>query len=133
MTSAIYLIDSDWIADYLKGRQRAIEVLAIIGKEGLAVSLITVGELYEGVYYGANPQSSEAGLRNFLRNVDVLPLNRRIIQRFARLRGDLRAQGQVIAHADVFIAATALHHNRTVVTRNLRHYQRIPGRKLYQL
>ncbi len=37
----------------------------------------------------------------------------------------------LIPDADLFIAATALHHDLTLVTRNLKHFERVPGIRLY--
>jgi tRNA(fMet)-specific endonuclease VapC len=51
---------------------------------------------------------------------------------FARTRADLRRSGQLIADLDLLIAATALHHDLTLLTRNVRHFARIPGLRLYQ-
>ena len=126
-----YLVDSDWVADYLKGRTEASEFLRSLGTESLAISLITYGEIYEGIYYGANPKTHEAGFRRFLQWVDVLPLNRRIMQRFARIRGQLRRKGQLIGDPDLLIAATALQRKLTLITRNREHFERIPDLKLY--
>jgi predicted nucleic acid-binding protein len=61
-----------------------------------------------------------------------LALDRDIMTRFARIRGDLRRQGQSIGDLDLLIAATAIHHDLTLVTRNVRHYARIPDLKLHQ-
>ncbi len=47
-----YLVDSDWVADYLKGRSEALDFLRSLGADRLAISLITFGEIYEGIYYG---------------------------------------------------------------------------------
>lgn len=58
-----YLVDSDWVIDYLVGKQQAIVLLSTLAKEGIAVSLITLGEIYEGIYYGRDPQRSEEGFR----------------------------------------------------------------------
>jgi len=121
-----YLVDSDWVVDYLAGRQQAVSLLTSVWQDGIAISLITFGEIYEGIYYGRDPQRSEAVFRQFLRSVDVLPLNRSIMQRFARLRGDLRQRGQLIGDPDILIAATALYYNLTLLTRNRSHYQHIP-------
>ena len=54
------------------------------------------------------------------------------MQQFARIRGDLRRKGQIIGDFDILIAAITLRHNLTLVTRNLKDYQRIPQLKLYQ-
>jgi tRNA(fMet)-specific endonuclease VapC len=40
--------------------------------------------------------------------------------------GDLHRQGALLPDADLLIAATALEANRTLVTNNLFHFQRIP-------
>ncbi len=121
-----YLVDSDWVVDYLAGKQQAVSLLTSVWQDGIAISLITLGEIYEGIYYGRDPQRSEAVFRQFLRSVDVLSLNRSIMQRFARIRGDLRQRGQLIGDPDILIAATALYYNLTLLTRNKKHYQRIP-------
>ncbi len=124
-----YLVDSDWIVDYLAGRQHAIDLLSSLANEGMAISLITFGEIYEGIYYGRDPQRSEEGFRKFLRGVDVLPLNRTIMQRFARIRGELRRKGQLIGDPDILIAASAIHYDLILLTRNKKDYERIPTLK----
>ncbi len=48
----------------------------------------------------------------------------------ARIYHDLRSSGTLIEDADLLIAATALRHDATLVTRNIKHFQRIPGLKL---
>ncbi len=118
-----YLVDSDWVVDYLIGKQQAIDLFSSVSQDSIAISLITFGEIYEGIYYGRDPQRSEAVFRQFLRSVDVLPLNRSIMQQFARIRGDLRRKGQIIA-------ATAIYHDMTLLTRNRKHYGRIPALKV---
>jgi predicted nucleic acid-binding protein len=70
--------------------------------------------------------------QRFLRGVAVLPLTRTIMRRFARLRGQLRTQGLTVQDPDLLIAATALTHDLTLVTRNLRHFGRIPDLVVYQ-
>ena len=100
-------------------------------KEGIAVSLITYGEIYEGIYYGRDPQKSEEGFRKFLRGVTILPLNRSIMQRFGHIRGDLRRKGLLIGDPDILIAATAVYHDLTLLTRNKKDYERIPTLKAH--
>jgi predicted nucleic acid-binding protein len=69
-----YLIDTDWVADYLRGRTRATERLQALQPQGLGISIITFGEIYEGIYFGADPERNEQGFRQFLRSVDCSPL-----------------------------------------------------------
>jgi predicted nucleic acid-binding protein len=52
--------------------------------------------------------------------------------RFAEVRSFLRRRGQLIPDFDLLIAATALHHDLTLLTFNRRHFLRVPDLKLYQ-
>ena len=132
-----YLVDSDYVVDYLKGQDKANVLLDTLFPQGLAISIVTFAEVYEGIYYGHNPKHYTMIFRRFLAGVTVLGINRSVAKQFATMRGQLRAtpQGKALVQPkdiyDLFIAATALHHQLTLVTRNLRDYQRIPDLKLY--
>lgn len=99
-----YLIDSDRVADWLEGYRRATTLIRDLAPDGLAISIVTYGEIYEGIYFGRDPQRVEAIFREFLRGVRVLPISRRVARRFALVRGTLRTQGQIIPQPDIFIA-----------------------------
>jgi tRNA(fMet)-specific endonuclease VapC len=126
-----YLVDSDRVADWLRGRTDAVQLLSRLARDGLAISIITYGEIYDGIYHGPTAVRHEQGFHHFLRVARVLPLSRRIMRRFAHIRGDLRQRGQEIGDPDILIAATALQHDLAVVTRNRRHFERIPGLALH--
>jgi tRNA(fMet)-specific endonuclease VapC len=96
-----YLVDSDWVVDWLHGKPPAVELLTALAVSGLAISLITYGEIYEGIFFGRDPKQSERVFRQFLRSVDVLPLTKPIMRRFARIRGQLRQQGLLIPDPDL--------------------------------
>src|SRR5438874_2325343 len=98
-----HLIDSDVVADWLEGRPEAVQLLSSLAPSGLFISLITYGEIYEGIYYSRNPKESARIFLEFLRDVDVLPLGKEIMKEFARIRGQLRATGRVIGDFDVLI------------------------------
>lgn len=127
-----YLVDTDVVANWLKGRRDEVALFRGLGPEVLAISLITYGEIYDGIYYGRDPQANERIFQQFLRWVDVLPLNRTIMKQFARIRGLLRRSGQIIPDPDLLIAATALYHDLTLVTHNTRHFNRVPNLQLYK-
>ena len=127
-----YLVDTDWIIDVLHGQPTATQTLLALADQGLYVSLITYGELYQGAYYGRDPKTALRGLRAFLRGKRMLSLTRRIVERFAIVRGYLRQQGLTLGDPDILIAATAIEHDLTLLTRNTRHFTRIPGLAIYQ-
>ena len=127
----MYLIDSDWIIDALHGRSEVTQTLLTLASQGLAVSLISYGELYQGAYYANDPRAALRGLRQFLRGKRLLPLTKAIMERFGVVRGELQRRGQLIGDPDLLIAATALEHDVTLLTRNRKHFSRIPNLKLY--
>jgi tRNA(fMet)-specific endonuclease VapC len=127
-----YLIDTDWLIDALSGISSAVRTLDQLKADGLAVSIISVGEVYEGAYDAANPAERLAVYRSFLAPFPVLPLSDRIMERFAQERSVLRKQGNIIPDLDLLIAATALEHNLTLLSRNIQHFDRITDLTLYQ-
>jgi predicted nucleic acid-binding protein len=50
----------------LNGREEIVNKLRSLRKEGLAISVISLAELYEGVYYSTNPADTEKALNYFL-------------------------------------------------------------------
>jgi predicted nucleic acid-binding protein len=110
----------------LNGRRREVDLIDRLRQGGIAISLLTVGEIYEGIYSGVNPIEDEAIFRHFLVGVDILNLDFEIMQRVGRIRGSLRSQGLLIPDVDLLIAAIALEYRITLVSRNHRHFDRIP-------
>jgi len=66
-----YLIDTDWIVDVPHDTEHAVQTLLDLAPDGLAISLITYGDLYEGAHYARDPQQALGGLRAFLRGKEV--------------------------------------------------------------
>ncbi len=127
-----YLVDSDYVADYLGARLHAMQLLSFFAKDDLAISLITYGEIYEGIHFGRDLQKTTDVFQRFLRSVIILPPTQTIMQQFAHIRGELRRKGNIIGDFDIFIASTAIQHHLTLLTRNTRDYQRIPNLTIYK-
>jgi predicted nucleic acid-binding protein len=127
-----YLIDSDWIIEFLKGRTEAVRLINLLLPLQCAISIMTYGEVYQGIYYGRDRAQNEKAFRRFLRGVTVLGVSRVVARQYAIVRGDLQARGMLIAQPDILIAATAIHHGLELVTRNVRDFGRIPGLVLYR-
>ncbi len=127
-----YLLDSDEMIDYLKGRKKAVTTIEPLLAEGVAISVITFAEVYEGIYTGHQREHHEEVFFRFLKGVPVLAVTREIAQRCAIIRGALRAERLLIPRPDLLIAATALHHDLTLISRNVGHFDRVPGLRLYR-
>ena len=125
-----YLIDTDWVIDHLNHIERVTRRLEELAPEGLALSIISLAELYEGVYYSRDPEGDEHDLNDFLRGVTVLGIDEDICKTFGKERGRLRAAGMLIGDFDIMIAVTALHYNLTLLTNNRRHFERVTGLRI---
>ncbi|MBM3943294.1 MAG: type II toxin-antitoxin system VapC family toxin [SAR202 cluster bacterium] len=124
-----YLIDSDWLIDYLAGGTESLQLLESVADEGIAISILTYMEVYQGILRSPRPEEVEAQLRGFLGSVPIIPISLEVAQRCARAREILRVQGKRVNQRaiDLLIAATALEHGLILVTRNNRDYADIPG------
>jgi tRNA(fMet)-specific endonuclease VapC len=92
-----YLVDTDWIIDHLNKRAEVTEKLKELRPAGIALSIISLAELYEGVYYSRDPVRSERILNSFLKQFPILPLDEEICKTFGKERGELRQEGKVVS------------------------------------
>lgn len=125
-----YLLDTNVLSEVLKKRPepRVLERLNVTPPRSLVTSVVCVTELR----YGAkrHPQGTRLWdriAREVLARITILPLDEAGAIRAGDLLAVLESSGTPIGIEDVLIGATALQQNLTVVTRNTRHYRRIPG------
>lgn len=126
------LCDTDWLIDVFNGRDDAIRYIAPMIGNGLAVSVISVGEMYDGILHGRkDPIIEERRFLAFLSDLIVLRLDVEDVRIYAALRERLGRIGRPIGDNDLYIAATALRHGLTLVTRNRRHFDRIDRLRIH--
>ena len=120
-----YLVDTDWMIDHLHGIQRVVSRLDELAGEGLGLSVISLAEVYQGVFYSNDPQGEERALAAFLRGIPIIGVDDEVCRIFARERGRLKSAGNAISDFDLLIGSTALRHNLTLLTNNRRHFERL--------
>ena len=97
------------------------------------ISSITVSELLVGVYYAdsdARKTRRSAFVESVLDVVPVLNFNAKEARVHGGLFATLARQGQMIGAHDLIIAATAIVHNCTLLTENIKEFERVPGLKV---
>ena len=127
-----YLLDTSWIIEVLAGREETARQHRNLNLAKVAISYISMGEIYEVAFNYANPHAHLSSFRQFLAPFTMLTLNEPIMEKFAEVRAHLRRRGQLISDFDILLGATALHYHLTVLTYNKRHFARIPDIKIYQ-
>jgi len=94
-------------------------------KKGIAISSITVAELYFGVYNSTNTIKNSENLSKFLIGVEILEYDNVAAIEYGRLRAILWKKGMPIGPLDMLIAAHAKSRNLVIVTNNVREFKRI--------
>jgi tRNA(fMet)-specific endonuclease VapC len=126
-----YLLDTSWVIQVLAGRNETATHHRNLNFARVAISYLTVGEIYDVAFNYANPQAHLASFRQFLAPFTILNLNGPIMEQFAEVRAYLRRRGELISDIDILLGATALHYDLTLLTYNTRHFKRIPHLKMY--
>ncbi len=98
-------------------------------KDEVVISVITVSELLDGVHRaeGAVRARRLAFVEHLLAALPAIPIGEPIARMHAALWAELTARGQMIGAHDLWIAATALAHDMSLVTGNAREFERVPG------
>jgi len=123
-----FLVDANVLSEptRLRPNPRVVEWLTV--HEGdFVVDAIVLGELSAGVLRsptGRKRASLERWFDAVVRVIECLAWDRDVSLRWARLVAQLQRRGQSLPLLDSMIAASALHHDLTVVTRNTRDFQR---------
>jgi len=130
----VAVLDTTFLIDLMREAKKRSQAPAIRKlhvmvqqREALRVSLFTVGELFVGVTKSRQPNRERKAVEACLTPFEVIPFERSTAEIFGNLVGQLEQQGIPISDMDALIAATALELNEVLVTRNPKHFQRIPG------
>jgi tRNA(fMet)-specific endonuclease VapC len=120
------LIDTDLLIDLEK---QGSAVQNLLADEESAISVITVSELLHGVLraHGAPRARRHAFVEHLLAGLQAVPITEPVARVHAEIWAQLVERGEIVGAHDLWIAATAIAHGFGVATRNISHFERIPG------
>jgi tRNA(fMet)-specific endonuclease VapC len=126
----IYLLDTDTCIGVLRQRPGMVERLSQVAPTDCAVSMVTVYELFCGLAKAHDPAQERQKIERFISTVIELPLDRASAEVAAKARTELERRGNLIGPYDPLIAGQALAGGFTLVTSNVREFQRVNDLKL---
>ncbi len=127
----MYLLDSDILINLIRRAPSTMLIakLASVPPEQQFTSSITLGELVYGAYklQARTDELLQQLEESLLPNLPVLPFDSAAAWRYGEVRAELERRGMGLGDADLRIGCIALARGLTMVTGNVRHFQRIPG------
>jgi tRNA(fMet)-specific endonuclease VapC len=126
----VYLFDTDAISETLRKKplQEYIEWLKTLTREQQYTSSIVMSELYKGAYRSPKREQFISKIRiKILPVLTILPFDANTAQIYGQVAANLEQTGQILAHPDLQIAATAIQHKLELVTGNTKHFARVPN------
>ena len=125
-----YLLDTNIVIYIIK--RKPVSVLALFNENAghMAISSITLAELLHGAEKSNAPARSLAVVEDFCSRLDVLPYGPKAAQHYGSIRSALEQQRLPIGINDMHIAAHARSEGLTLVTNNLREFERVEAMQL---
>ena len=122
-----HLIDTDVCIQVLKKKNRALLGRVVDFQDNIAVSDITIFELFAGAEKYEDRFRRKSVLEDFLARLPAIALDGDAARHAGEIRGMLEIIGQKIGAYDVLNAGIARSKGLIIATNNLREYNRVPG------
>jgi tRNA(fMet)-specific endonuclease VapC len=122
-----YLLDTNICIYVIKRRPELVLDRFNENAAHLAISSITLAELLHGAEKSSQPQRTLAVVEDFCSRLDVLDYGAKAAQHYGQIRASLEQRGTPIGVNDLHIAAHARSEGLTLVSNNLREFERVDG------
>lgn len=126
----MFLFDTDTLSNIIRRTPAStlLDKLIKTPQEQKFTTTITVGEMVYGAYRTPNPDYFLEQLSNRVwPGLKFLSFDKPSAQIYGKLRADLERQGITISEPDLRIASITLTNGLTLITGNVRHFEKIPG------
>ena len=119
------IIDTNIVSYVMKGHEIAKLYEKHLNGKLLAITFITVGELYYGAEKAAWGEQKRKKLIETLKNYVVIPYDYEIARHYGVVYAECDRRGKRIPWPDAWIAACALRHEVQLVTHDAGHFSEI--------
>ena len=127
MAEPTWMLDTNILSDLIRNPRGAlVQRLSSTEPDAICTSIVVACEMR----FGARRKGSDVltnRVEQLLGTLTVLPLDKPADLHYADIRTALERAGTPIGNHDLFIAAHARSRNMTLVTHNVREFERVPG------
>lgn len=125
-----WLLDTNACIAAMRGHPLVVRRLRAVAPTDCGLSTVSLYELHAGVERCRQPEQERQKVQAFISVLHVLPFDQDAAIHTARIRWHLEREGHPIGPYDLMLAGQALSLGVTLVTRNTREFQRVPGLQL---
>ena len=126
----LWLLDTNIVIAAVKGLPSVRARLEHVQAVDVVLSPIVLGELEFGAEKSRFPERNRAKLQTVIKGFQVAAIDIAASRNYGQIRNELERIGQPIGANDLWIAAQGLALGATVVTDNIREFERVAGLRL---
>lgn len=125
----MYCLDTSIVVSVFRGDKELKRKIELINPEDVFVTTVSLCELFRGAYKTKNIETVLSEIESLTRNYSLLTLDATSSEIFGLDSNKLEKNGKQTRILDLMIASIAKANNLTLVTRNKKHFENIPGLK----
>ena len=129
----MYCLDTDIIIEYFKGNATIKSHIDKLDKSSLNITPLTLCELYRCAFLSQNFEKNVVAINKLLAWVNILDFDTFSCELYGKIYAELKKSGNMIQDSDMMIAAICKTNNKSLITRNKKHFENIKDLKLMGL
>ena len=126
----MYILDTNTLIYFFKGIGDVAGVLLSKSPQDISIPSIALYELEVGIAKSTKPKKRRKQLELLISRISISSFGAKEAKKAAMIRANLESKGTPIGPYDILIAGTALSTNATLITHNVKEFERVNGLKI---
>ena len=120
-------LETDFLIALIRKDKEALKKLGTLlaEDERITTTPINASELFKGAYLSERIDDNLKAVRGILNRLELLDFTRGAAAYYGEIYSELKERGELIGDLDILVASIALANNEKLITRNIKHYNRI--------
>ena len=122
-------LETDFLIALIRKDKEALKKLGTLlaEDERITTTPINASELFKGAYLSERIDDNLKAVRGILNKLELLDFTLEAAAYYGEIYSELKERGELIGDIDILVASIALANNEKLITRNIKHYNRIRG------
>ncbi|MFH0876381.1 MAG: PIN domain-containing protein [archaeon] len=124
----MYCLDTNIIVDFFRGNAEIVK--KVNENKNVSTTMLNLCELFKGAYISSFSELQIKQINDFSKEIQILNMSKASCDNFGRIYSYLRKKGALSQDFDLMVAAIAIAENKTLITKNVKHFENIPNLKI---